>query len=89
MKISTQMKIVKDIALLSWSWHTSILLLCKRLDDEKLYQQSIKMQTEVILEFLSNTILRITKNNKVRKKLADYYSKEIRKMMNDNIDKYK
>ena len=47
------------------------------------------MQTEVILEFLSNTILRITKNNKVRKKLADYYSKEIRKMMNDNIDKYK
>lgn len=86
MKIDEKMKIIKDIAVIGWSWHKSILILSKKLDDEELYTRAIRLQTDAMLEFMSNVILRMEKNNKVRKKLADYYSKEMIELMDSHID---
>ena len=86
MKIDEKMKTVKDIATISWSWHKSILILSKKLDDEELYTRAIRLQTDAMLEFMLNVILRMEKNNKVRKKLADYYSKEMIELMDSHID---
>jgi len=73
MTIDDKMKIVENIAVISDSWDKMLLIMCKKLDDKKLYEHTVALQTEVMFEMLTNTVLRMTKNNKVRKKLAEYY----------------
>ena len=73
MTIDDKMKIVENIAVISDSWDKMLLIMCKKLDDKKLYENTVALQTEVMFEMLTNTVLRMTKNNKVRKKLAEYY----------------
>ena len=89
MTIDDKMKIVENIAVISDSWDKMLLIMCKKLDDKKLYEHTVALQTEVMFEMLTNTVLRMTKNNKVRKKLAEYYCTkklELLDTRNDNND---
>ena len=89
MTIDDKMKIVENIAVISDSWGKMLLIMCKKLDDKKLYENTVALQTEVMFEMLTNTVLRMTKNNKVRKKLAEYYCTkklELLDTRNDNND---
>lgn len=89
MTIDDKMKIVENIAVISDSWDKMLLIMCKKLDDKKLYENTVALQTEVMFEMLTNTVLRMTKNNKVRKKLAEYYCTkklELLDTRNDNND---
>ena len=89
MTIDDKMKIVENIAVISDSWDKMLLIMCKKLDDKKLYENTVALQTEVMFQMLTNTVLRMTKNNKVRKKLAEYYCTkklELLDTRNDNND---
>jgi hypothetical protein len=86
MTIDDKMKIVENIAVISDSWDKMLLIMCKKLDDKKLYENTVALQTEVMFEMLTNTVLRMTKNNKVRKKLAEYYCTKKLELLDSRSD---